>query len=82
MHAMRLAPSSCWKVQATNREHERSHICSLSSNSTSRQVFRQKPYADARTEQRQHGQLNGPHASHDSRCVFRLARLEFRLSEG
>ena len=30
-------------MQATNREHERSHLCSLSSNSTSRQVFYQSP---------------------------------------
>jgi len=62
-------------MQATNREHERSHIFSLSSNSTSRKVFRQSLAMTLATEQRQHGQLNGPHASHDSRCVFRLARL-------
>jgi hypothetical protein len=30
-------------MQATNREHERSHLCSLSSNLTSRQVFHQSP---------------------------------------
>ena len=30
-------------MQATNREHERSHLCSLSSNSTSRLVFHQSP---------------------------------------
>jgi hypothetical protein len=69
-------------MQATNREHERSHICSLSSTSVSRRVFNQSPAVTLVTEHRQHGQLNGPHDSRDFRCVFPLARLEFRLSEG